>query len=113
MGNVSYDYNMSSFSGIPEYEEFYQKFKDTRTILQAEIGDIEIAASRESAEMSAKTMKFIAKKHMEFSEKLLQEMKDKKPTFKSTFEYLFAYGHFLHEHKYLDREEFIFYTCRK
>lgn len=107
MGNVFYNYNMSSFSGIPEYENFYQKFKDTKTILQAEIGDIEIAASREAAEMSAKTMKFIAKKHMEFADKLLQEMKEKKSTFKSTFEYLFAYGHFLHEHQYLDREDFI------
>jgi len=107
MGNVFYNYNMSSFSGIPEYENFYQKFKDTKTILQAEIGDIEIAASREAAEMSAKTMKFIAQKHMEFADKLLQEMKEKKSTFKSTFEYLFAYGHFLHEHQYLDREDFI------
>lgn len=107
MGNVAYTYNLSSFKGIGEFEEFFRRFNDTCTVLQAEIGDIEIAASRESAEMSPKTMKFIARKHVEFAEKLLQEMKAKKSTYNSTFEYLFAYGHFLKEHRFVDRKDFM------
>lgn len=106
MGNVAYNYDKEQFGNKEEYNEFYDRFKYVHTILKAEIGEVEIAASRESVEMSDKTMDFIAKKHLEYADKIAKEMKDSKSSFKSTLEYLFAYGKFVRNHRFIDRKDF-------
>lgn len=107
MGNVCYPYVIRDFSDNPKYKQFYNQFYETATIMKAEIGEVEIAASREALEMSEKTMDCIARKHTNFSNMILEEMKAKRAECKSTFEYLFEYGRFLKKNKFIDRSDFI------
>ena len=106
MGNVPYHYSMSSFRGDPKYSDFCKLFNSTDTILRANIGDIDIAVSREQVEMTPRTMEFISKKHLQFAVNQLASFEEKRNTYGSEFEFLYEYGHFLASRKYLPRENF-------
>lgn len=79
MGNVLYEYNISNFDAESEEDElceFKSIFRNINTVLKCEIGDIDIAVSREFVEMTERSKRFIAKAHLEYVKKVKEEFEE-------------------------------------
>lgn len=107
MGNVLYHYNLSDFQNKTSgYEELSQRFKSVSVVIKANIGDIDISVSRETVEMTEKTIDFILKRYEDFTSKVLADFKKTEPEYKSHFDFLCAYGNFLRKRPYVSKMEF-------
>ena len=106
MGNVLYRYDESFFSDVEENGSMFRALRNIGTVLNARIGDVEIAVSREHLELKKKTIDFIVRKHTEYADHILKKFKETRSQYDSTFEYIRAYGKFLKENPFIDRMEY-------
>jgi len=106
MGNVLYRYDESFFSDVEENGSMFRALRNIGTVLNARIGDVEIAVSREHLELKKKTIDFIVRKHTEYADHILKKFKETRSQYDSEFEYIRAYGKFLKENSFIDRTEY-------
>lgn len=106
MGNVLYLYDIKDFEyeNNEEWRKFKNTFKNIPTILKCDIGDVDIAVSREFVEMTEKSKNFIAKAHMKYFHHVIDEF-NKNCSDKNLIQYAKNIYRLANDNKFISNED--------